>query len=215
MYGYLYPERSANGRASIQAALDGAAATGRGTVVLTGEWTVNGTLYMSDGVTLLFEGATLNKTEGDFPVITNLNRTRPRGKTLFGTQRGLAIIGEGVIRGEVEFVNVQDFTVSGISFENTPCGVGLYYSTGGRLTGLKFKDTELCILAGAGTRNCILTDISAEGEGESVRFSSVRVPGRVVNYFGPDVYNNIVRGLNASAEVTLVGEYCYDIAVIK
>jgi hypothetical protein len=213
MNGYFYPNKNIDSRAAVQAALDEAAKIGRGIVVLEGEWEVDGTLYISDNTTLLLKGADLTAKNKNLPLITNSNRTRPRGKTLFGTQARIAVIGEGVISGMIELVNVADFIISGVTMKDTPCAINLSYVTAGRVQGLRFEGVECCILAGIGTRNCYFTDISAIGEGESIRFCSDRIPGKVVNYFGPDVKNNTVRGIDAKSPVSIYGDYCYDIVI--
>ena len=213
MNGYFYPQREEGDRADLQRALDSAERLGRGTVVLSGDWTLDGTVYIGENTTLLLEGATLRGTGGDFPLITNSNRARPRGKTLFGTQRGISILGSGEVFGRIDLVNVEDFTLSALSFTGQDSGVILSYATGGRLTSLAFSGSDCCILAGIGTRNCFFSDISTKGERRSLVFCSDRMSDRVVNYFGPDVKNNVVRGLCASAEVEILGDYCRDILV--
>ena len=214
MNGYIYPERGENGRAAIQSALDSAEKSGRGTVVLSGEWTLDGTLYIGESTTLLLEGAALVAEDTAKPVITNSNRIRPRGKTLFGTQRGLSVIGKGVIKGRIDLVNVEDFTVSGLRFEGGESGIILSYATGGRLFDLEFVGAERCILAGVGTRNCFFSDICSEGERESIVFCSDKMADRVVNYFGVDVKNNIVRGLSSKEPIKIFGDFCRDIIAV-
>ena len=213
MNGYFYPQKGSDDRASIQSALDSAALAGRGTVILTGEWNVDGTLYISDHTTLLFDGATLGGKGGVSPLLTNSNRLLPRGKTLFGTGRGISVIGNGKILGTVDLVNTEDLLISGICFEGEESGVILSYSSGGRIINLEFNRARRCILAGIGTRNCYFENLRTEGEEESIVFSSDRMSDRVVNYFGPDVNNNIVRGLSSRTPVRIIGEYCRDILI--
>ena len=212
--GYFYPTAEKSGADAIQDALDKAKAHGRGTVIIEGDWEIDGTLYVSDSTTLLFRGATLRAKDEEKPLITNSNRTRPRGKTLFGTQRGISIIGKGNLFGHIELSNVEDFLIKDLSFYGRGAGVILSYSTGGRLLSLDFHGVRRCILAGIGTRNCFFSNLSAEGEEESILFCSDRMPDRVVNYFGPDVKNNTVRGL-LGKEPKIRGEYCFDIVCYK
>lgn len=213
MNGYFYPTPdAADQREAIQSALDEARALGRGTVVIEGDRTVDGTLYIGDYTTVVLKDGVLNTTNKELPLFKNYNTLLPRGRTLYGMQTGISIIGDGAtLKGRIELTNVIDFTLEGLTFTEVGCGISLAYATGGRLIDLKFRDVGRCIDCGIGTRNCYFDGIEALGESDSITFSSERISGRVVYYFGPDTKNNIVRGLRSSTAITISGEWCQDI----
>ena len=216
MSGYFYLKSSGDDdRLVIQSALDRSSVLGRGTVVLEGDFFVNGTLYISDYTTLIIRNGTLTALNKEEPILTNSNRLLPRIRTLFGTQKGISILGEnGCISGKTELVNVCDFLMRGIKICDVDEGVFLAYATGGRLIDLCFFDVKSCINAAIGTRNCYFFDINISGEEHSIRFSSNRVDGAVVYYFGPDVTNNIVRGLKSEKAPEILGEWCVNNIIV-
>ena len=156
MNGYFYPDKNAaNQREEIQAALDEARINGRGTVVIEGDRTVDGTLYIGDNTTVILKNCLLSTTNKVLPLFKNYNTLLPRGRTLYGMQKSISIIGEsGVLSGKIDFTNIIDFTVESVTFSDVGCGIFLAYATGGRLIDLKFQDVGTCIYCGIGTRNC-------------------------------------------------------------
>jgi hypothetical protein len=208
--GYFYLKSSGkDDRLAIQNALDSCSNLGRGTVVLEGDFLVKGTLYISDYTTLIIRNGTLCAFDKEETLLTNSNRLRPRIRTLFGTQRGISILGEnGRVSGKTELVNVSDFLVRGITFVDTQVGIFLAYVTGGRLSDIDFCGVKSCIKAAIGTRNCYFCNIRASGDEHSISFSSDRVDGSVVYYYGPDVTNNIVRGVKSDKAPEIFGEWC-------
>ena len=215
MSGYIYAKRNtACDRDAIQDALDEAARLGRATVILEGDFKVNGTLYISDNTHLIIKNGTLSSADKSLLLLTNSNCLLPRTRTLFGTQQGITISGEnGFVSGKIEFFNVRDFSISNLSFRDLDEAIRLAYVSCGHMHSLSFSDVKKCITAAIGTRNCTFTDIISEGETESIVFSSERLENRWVNYFGPDVNNNIVRGLKTNHSPSIIGNFCYDILI--
>lgn len=215
MMGYIYVKRdTVCDRTAIQNALDEAAKLGRGTVILEGDFSVNGSLYVSDNTTVIIKNGTLSALDKSIPLIINSNCLLPRTRTLYGMQEGITITGEnGCISGKIELFNVSDFSIGNLSFKSCEEAVSTAYVSGGQMHSLRFDDVKTCITAAIGTRNCTFTNITTEGENESIVFSSSRLENRWVNYFGPDVNNNIVRGLQSSHLPKIIGEYCYDILI--
>ena len=217
MNGYFYPKKDANDqRYEIQSALDEAKRLGRGTVIIEGDFQVDGTLYISDYTTLVIKNGSLSAKDKSVPLIKNSNCLLPRTRTLFGTQKGIYILGEenAVISGMIELTNLQDFTVKGINFKDAETAISTAYISAGRFDTLAFDNVKSCIKCEIGTRNSYFMDITCNGESESISFSSDRIEGRVVYYYGPDVKNNLIRGLKASTAVTVNGEYCKDIVIV-
>ncbi len=208
--GCFYLKSSGNDdRLAIQNALDCCSNFGRGTVVLEGDFFVKGTLYISDYTTVIIRNGTLSALDKKEPLLTNSNRLLPRTRTLFGTQKGISILGEnGCVSGKTELVNVSDFLVRGIKFLDTEEGVFLAYVTGGRLLDIDFCGVKSCIRAAIGTRNCYFSNIKTSKEEHSISFSSDRVDGCVVYYYGPDVTNNIVREIKSDKAPKSFGEWC-------
>ena len=217
MNGYIYAKRNTGcDRTAIQDALNEAARLGRGTVILEGDFSVNGTLHISDNTHLIIKNGTLYSTDSSL-LLTNSNCLLPRTRTLFGTQEGITVSGEnGCVSGKIEFFNVRDFSINDLSFKNCESSITLAYATCGHLKNLIFCSVNKCITAAIGTRNCTFTDIKTLDAKESIVFSSVRLPeSRRVNYFGPDVNNNVVIGLISDCKPSVIGDWCYDILICE
>ena len=218
MNGYIYAKRNtACDRTAIQNALDEAARLNRGTVILEGDFSVNGTLYISDNTHLIIKNGTLSALDKSILLLTNSNCLLPRTRTMLGKQEGIGISGDnGCINGKIELFNVRDFSIRDLTFKSTETAILLAYASCGHLNNLCFNGVDNCIIAAIGTRNCTFTDINSVDEKESIVFSSIRLPeSRRVNYFGPDVNNNIVRGLKSDRLPSIIGNYCYDILICE
>lgn len=215
MSGYIYVKTNTGCDCeAIQNALDEAARLGRATVILEGDFEVDGTLYISDNTHLVIKNGMLASADNSLLLLTNSNCLLPRTRTLLGTQQGITISGEnGCISGKIELFNVRDFSVSDLSFRDIDEAICLAYASCGHLKALSFFGVNKCITAAIGTRNCTFTDITAEGETESIVFSSEKLENRWVNYFGPDVNNNIVRRLKTNRLPSIIGNFCYDILI--
>lgn len=213
MREYIIPDVNAKNHSSeLQRAADAAKKEG-GIIKISGKWNLAETVYIHENTCVLFENA---EVIGNCDVIfKNSVVLLPRKKTKLGCQSGISFIGrKSILSGGIELFNVQNFNIEGLCFESVSAGISLMYAYGGNLKNLSFVNADSCIKCLIGTRNCFFTDISSESCGEYICFDSNRLPDDVrVNYAGPDVKNNIVRG--ACGEVLKRGDYCSDIVVMK
>ena len=213
MREYIVPDVNAeNHTAELQRAANDARDKG-GIIAVRGKWNLCDTVYIHENTCVIFEDAeVMGKCDVLFKNSVVLS---PRKQTKLGCQSGISLIGKNsVLYGTTELFNVRTFNIEGLRCENVSVGIALMYAYGGNLKNLSFVNADSCIKCLIGTRNCFFTDISSENCGEYICFDSNRLPDDVrVNYAGPDVKNNIVRG--ACGEVLKRGDYCSDIVVMK
>lgn len=209
MMEYILADKNAgNDRKAIQDAVDTAASTGIGTVLVPdGDWELDGAILLPEFTRLILDGAHLSLTENsdDENVIRNSNAKASYGFTNGAMQTGVTLTGKNgasLTAPEPVFLrNVKNFTVENLTLTSTK-GFALFMMMGnnGKVRNIEFSDCVKGIGVGATTIDCFFNDISGNVREIAFDFDAAIYRNLSFTAKGYDIINHIVRDVEIKTE---------------
>ena len=204
----LADKNTGSDRKAVQDAVDTAASTGIGTVLVPkGEWKLDGAVLLPDYTRIILDGAhlSLKKACGDENVIRNSNAKASHGHTNGAMQTGITVSGKNgakITAPEPIFIrNARNFTVENLTLASTK-GFALFVMMGnnGKVRGIELSDCVKGVGVGATTIDCFFNDI--KGSVKEIAFDFDTALNRNLSFHakGYDIINHIVRDVDITTE---------------
>lgn len=204
----LADKNTGSDRKAIQDAVDTAASTGIGTVLVPkGEWKLDGAVLLSDYARIILDGAhlTLKKGCDDENAIRNTNAKASHGYTNGAMQTGITISGKNgakITAPEPIFLrNSRNFTVENLTLVSTR-GFALFMMMGnnGKVRNIELADCVKGVGVGATTIDCFFNNITGSVKEIAFDFDNALYLNLSFHAKGYDIINHIVRDVNVKTE---------------
>lgn len=187
--GYVAPEDfEGTDTQRIQKALDTSKELDIGRVVLTGDYTVDETLWIHPMTDLVFEGATLTAS-GDRILMANKNLAESDKHSYSFQDKYITIRGNGKIVGDVMLYNAFHVNISGLEFAGA---VRFAFTKEVRLYNSRFTG-ENGVVMSMGANNFIMQDLVAECKGTAIVMDAPLEESEYVIGQEPDIHDIILQ----------------------
>lgn len=197
-----------NDRQAVQDAIETAYSTGIGTVLVpSGEWKLDGALFVPEYTRIILDGARLVLDEGcdEENAIRNSNAKTSFGFTNGAMQRGVTISGRNgasVVAPEPVFLrNVENFTVEDLTLVSTR-GFAIFamMCIHGKIRGINFDGCAKGVGVGATSRDCFFYGISGSVQDIAFDFDNALHRDMSFTAKGYDIINHIVKDVNVTSD---------------
>ncbi|MBQ3865429.1 MAG: hypothetical protein II776_00895 [Clostridia bacterium] len=200
--GYVTPEEcEGSDRERLQAAMDLAHETDLNKVIVTGDYKVDGTVYVHPRTEIIFRNALI---QGEGTVFANTAVTRPETDQWCYVERYFYFKGENArIIGDLFFRNTKNVVLETLDLAGT---LKMEYVTEARLDRVKFEGDE-CLVLGRGCNNFIMQSLFMRGKKDTIVLDTSRKTGGVVVGEDPEIHDIIFNDCECLTPASAVALY--------
>lgn len=160
-------KNTGNDRLAIQQAIEIAQKEEIGTVVIAGgEWNVDDTCLLYDGIRVIIDGAVINYRGENGIVFRNYYSTTSVGGLIEYTQKNIIITGKNgakIVGGTILLSNITYSVIEGIDFVDVKNFAIILASTLSiKVRNISFKNCTNAIALGVATRDCYFYNLTGE-----------------------------------------------------
>ncbi len=197
--GYVSPEDfSGSDTEKIQQAISVAHEKDINKVIISGNYTVDKTVFIFPLMHILLDSATV-KCSGDFPLFCNYGKMAYENAYSFEEDL-FCINGEGTLEGDLQFVNAKRITIENLKIKGK-----LYFDfvRQSRIEYCEFEG-ENAIVLGTGCNNFIIQHIKAKTSGTAIVLDTALMECGYCIGKEPEIHDMIIR----------CGEFCTEAPAI-